>query len=462
MSWYKLAGGVFFCCMCLAILASQAGWFLTTEQLNADCAALTAHPDEGLQGFTPLTSEKIDANLAIPACRKAVDRDRSPRSIFGLGRALFAGGKHTESVPMFEAALAAGYRPDLAYNGLASAWYGNGKNDANLAKAADFARKAIVAGYVPANYTLGFAIGQPGTPTYDFDGAIRALEKSALHPLTARASYSRIVDMFSDDAYGKKDLGRAHAYALQWLALNDAYALHVLGTIYADQAFSAADPVKAFNFFKNAAERQVVESYSLLGSAYYFGRGTQGDYKEALKWLRQAADVGHAWSSYVVGHMYFNGHGTAKDAALSQTYTAKAVSLGSADAKKFNDETLAPLLAALRSMPKTEAQACLKGRRSSYDDTQFEIYSDCDTGLNVLICKNFALTDFISIFTEKDATRCEVKQIAGRSFVDSMYLADSDDALGWQLISGSKIQWSACHVPLSPKVVNNNQIRCEW
>ena len=121
-----------------------------------------------------------------------------------------------------------------------------------------------------------------------------------------------------------------------------------------------------------------------------------------------------------------------------------------------------PFFNALRRMADKAPQSCMDGRPSAYNATIFEVYNVCPEATNVLICENYALTDIIGFFQGQDNTSCRIKTVDGGGFVESMYFSEEDAALGWQLISGSKLQWGACYAPLQPSLTSDGKISCDW
>ena len=69
-----------------------------------------------------------------------------------------------------------------------------------------------------------------------------------------------------------------------------------------------------------------------LGSAYFFGNGTQRDYKEAAKWFREAAEMGLADSRYNLGLMYRDGQGVEKDLPTAYVWLSLAAGQGDENA----------------------------------------------------------------------------------------------------------------------------------
>ena len=78
-----------------------------------------------------------------------------------------------------------------------------------------------------------------------------------------------------------------------------------------------------------------------LGSAYYFGSGTEQNYSEAANWFREAADMGSADSRYNLGLMYKNGQGVVKDLVMAYYWLHLAALQGDKDAGTIRDSLAA-------------------------------------------------------------------------------------------------------------------------
>lgn len=80
-----------------------------------------------------------------------------------------------------------------------------------------------------------------------------------------------------------------------------------------------------------------------LGSAYYFGNGTDQDYSEAANWFREAADMGSADSRYNLGLMYKTGRGVVKDLAVAYYWLHLAALQGDKNALAMRDSLTAEM-----------------------------------------------------------------------------------------------------------------------
>src|SRR5262249_61793351 len=72
----------------------------------------------------------------------------------------------------------------------------------------------------------------------------------------------------------------------------------------AEPAFQKTDYAKALKLARPLAEDGDPRAETVLGSAYYRGRGVPQNDSEAAKWFRLAADKGNAAARFTLGVMY--------------------------------------------------------------------------------------------------------------------------------------------------------------
>lgn len=89
---------------------------------------------------------------------------------------------------------------------------------------------------------------------------------------------------------------------------------------------------KAFELFKEEAEKGVLLALFWLGTFYYEGRGTEkSDPAMSLMWLTKAAERGDVVAQYNVGMHYMNGEGVEKDPKAALVWFEKAARQGYAE-----------------------------------------------------------------------------------------------------------------------------------
>ncbi|SMR77863.1 tetratricopeptide repeat protein [Marinobacterium sediminicola] len=89
----------------------------------------------------------------------------------------------------------------------------------------------------------------------------------------------------------------------------DGEAQNRIGEMYEFGHGVARDNGKALEWFRKAAEQEVVAAWHNLGRSYNFGTGVNQDYAEAEHWYRKAAEKGFMESMFFLGTLYSNAHG---------------------------------------------------------------------------------------------------------------------------------------------------------
>ncbi|WP_010322543.1 tetratricopeptide repeat protein [Marinobacterium stanieri] len=69
------------------------------------------------------------------------------------------------------------------------------------------------------------------------------------------------------------------------------------------------DSDKAIEWYRKAADQNVVAAWHNIGRCYNFGTGVEQDYAEAETWYRKAAEKGHMEAMFFMGTLYSNAHG---------------------------------------------------------------------------------------------------------------------------------------------------------
>ena len=101
----------------------------------------------------------------------------------------------------------------------------------------------------------------------------------------------------------------------------------------ADAAFQKGDYVKALKLARPLADEGNARAESIVGFAYYRGRGVTHDDAEAAKWFHRAAEQGDAPSRFTLGVMYGEGRGVPQDFAEAARWYRLAAEQGDAQAQ---------------------------------------------------------------------------------------------------------------------------------
>ena len=84
---------------------------------------------------------------------------------------------------------------------------------------------------------------------------------------------------------------------------------------------------------RTQAEQGDRSAQSILGRAYYYGRGVPQDYAEGARWYRMAAEQGDASAQNNLGMRYHNGQGVPQDHAEAFKWFRMAAGQGYASAQ---------------------------------------------------------------------------------------------------------------------------------
>ena len=96
------------------------------------------------------------------------------------------------------------------------------------------------------------------------------------------------------------------------------------------------DMGKAIEWFENSAENGNKFAMFSLANIYYYGNGTDVDYFKAFNYYKESADKGCTHAYYRLGYMFRNGMGCVKNTKESDVWFAKMISLYSSDKKLQN------------------------------------------------------------------------------------------------------------------------------
>lgn len=91
--------------------------------------------------------------------------------------------------------------------------------------------------------------------------------------------------------------------------------------------------------WREAATQGDAEAQYLVGSKYYYGKGTPQNYKKAAKWVRKAAEQGFASAQFLLGIMYADGQGVPQNYIRAYAWTNLAAAQNANNAE-FRDAIL--------------------------------------------------------------------------------------------------------------------------
>lgn len=88
------------------------------------------------------------------------------------------------------------------------------------------------------------------------------------------------------------------------------------------------DHVKAFEWYKKAAEQGHAEAQAQLGYMYEVGRGVSIDSDKSFEWRRKAAEQGNGHAAYILGLRYASGKGVSEDLNMAVEWFKVAIKNG--------------------------------------------------------------------------------------------------------------------------------------
>lgn len=96
---------------------------------------------------------------------------------------------------------------------------------------------------------------------------------------------------------------------------------------------SESERMEAIQWYRNNAEKGLVDAQLNLGYCYYWGWGVQQDDTEAIKWYRKSAEQGFAEAQYQLGFCYDEGLGVRQNYSEAVKWYRKAAEQGDTTAQ---------------------------------------------------------------------------------------------------------------------------------
>jgi len=101
-------------------------------------------------------------------------------------------------------------------------------------------------------------------------------------------------------------------------------ALFLLGSLYETGQAGRADPAKAAQYYRRAADLGLPHAQFNLGNMYASGHGLPADPFESVLWLRRAADAGLPEAQFNLAVAYEQGHGVRADLGTAHRWYERA------------------------------------------------------------------------------------------------------------------------------------------
>ncbi len=124
---------------------------------------------------------------------------------------------------------------------------------------------------------------------------------------------------------GTNDILKAYGYFKSAADRDDANGLYNLGMCQLRGLGTPQDDRAAFDSFRRAAEKGHPEAMNCLGLFYREGRVVEKDLERSVEWFEKSVDHGNAFGQFCLARALLKGEGAAKDEARAAELTAKAM-----------------------------------------------------------------------------------------------------------------------------------------
>ncbi len=268
------------------------------------CAALAASPFEAGLESIGVRNDLVDADAAITACEAAHAAEPDSTAVDAwLARAYLIGGRSEDAYASALPAADAG-------NPLAQVIVANVllERDPNDPAAIPLYEAALAAGYAPAANPLGIAYR-------DGEGGLtQSYEKAAeILAIAADAGYAEAINnlglLYSYGTGVPLDFDKANAMFLQAWEKGEVWGANNLAYGYQFGEGFEIDLKKAAEWYQKAVDAGLPQAGVNLADLYLDGRGVVINYKRALTLAEGAAEAGDPGGSYVLGKIFERGLG---------------------------------------------------------------------------------------------------------------------------------------------------------
>jgi uncharacterized protein len=319
------------------LLAVQVGWAAGAPATECDRLAASPQDPSRPPGIAGVSSDAIDEEKAVPACRRALEsHPGDPRLSMELARALEkSGGSDKEVAQLYRVAHEGG---NLAATTHLAGLYEEGRGvEADPAIAQSLYLKAAQGGVGSAMNSLGVLAR---------DGTLGQKDMAEAADWFRRASEAGDVDgMFNYGMLLTEGTGIAkdpkHAVTLfaRAAALGHLRAKVWLGEMYANGAGVSQDHRRAIALFEEAAAANDARAITDLAIAYAEGRGVPADVARAESLFERAGGLGESDAYYELAKLHETGRTGTSDNGKAAEYLIKALTNGSPKAvRDVNDK----------------------------------------------------------------------------------------------------------------------------
>ncbi|MBV7378852.1 SEL1-like repeat protein [Maritimibacter dapengensis] len=415
---------------------------------TAECAKLAAHR---LGDDPPVAFEDIEPTAAIATCRKAVEQDPTPVNKTRLARAFVAKASQQntaldpEAAGLLRAGLDARYLPVFGiYGHLSEKGIGVEKDIPKALKFYDYIyaqSKDLDIGYYAGWLRV--------TNNLEVPKGLAQLETAAAGGL-----------VYAYDTLGWYFETRNGAKAVSYY--RKGASAGETGYLMKAANVPGLTPTQKVAIYDEAVKLGVTDAFTpYLNYLVDLNAGTRTQDQRIARVAQSGVGKNHPYSHYLLGWATWYGRGVEQDAIEGIRLLERGVELGSKNAEDFYNKHVLRYVRQLEAMPKSDPSRCVKKTISQYDNVNFDFHNRCDTSLNTVSCSNKLGLEIITFFTQKDNTSCTYATARPGARIDSFYGARDTSSLGRKLISDTKLNIWACHVPLTP-VARNGKWYCEF
>ncbi|MDQ0394284.1 tetratricopeptide repeat protein [Labrys monachus] len=293
--------------------------------LVTTCDSAAASPDDGQRTGPGVSTESLDANLALAQCGDAVRLyPTTARFHYQLGRARQKLGDYTGALESYRRAAELG-SPIGAFSAAVMLRDGNGvvrDDDAAarlLAACADKGDPACLnaLGY---QYQQGLGVGRD-------PARAAALYRQAADGGLASAAVN-LGFLYRDGEGVARDYAEAARLFRLAADKGDAVGSRNLALFYRDGLGVPKDEALAVTYFQQAADRGDEDALIKLAFAYISGSGVGRDAAKSFSYYQQAAGRGSSDGMAGLAYAYANGLGVAADGKMAAFWMLRALAAG--------------------------------------------------------------------------------------------------------------------------------------
>lgn len=198
----------------------------------------------------------------------------------------------------------------------------------------DVIRRAAEDGHPVAQNMLGVSLTDPeGAQGLPYDpAAAHGWYLKAADQGFARAHFNLAIFWQKDHPGFGIDPDKSRARAEEAIALGYPHANTVIGDLYKTGLVGPADPARAFEYYRRAADGGAFNGYRMTGYAYLNGEGVEKDAELGALYLERAVRAGDSVPLRDLAFLYEGNEGVPQDLVKAYLLYRLGVERGRADA----------------------------------------------------------------------------------------------------------------------------------